>query len=672
MIGILLASALALSELEVAREALRDGLWEVARTHAAQVDSPEAKEIVLESYAREKRWDKVLENAKDAPYYCALAFAELGQTPEALQLLNRMDVMTSPQSNLVSRLKARLALAEGRSGDALKHLKESMLSEMTPESHMEAADILLATGDTAGAEKEWRAVVANTNTNDRVFVLAAINLAEIPLLREAYKRAPNAELSRQVGVRLGRQLLLADETFEEGEKLIRRIVKDAPDTEGARKAFVALADGLLARKQYQEAADVYQQALEVWPLLAQKYHVQEGRGWSFRKLEKGEEAIEAFVRAGEVATNDYDRATALLLTGDTYSELGRGEEAMAKYHQVLEKYPQTPAGEKLKVIVQLRELEAHGRDLYKSYDFAGAQKVFAELAQKDPARQPRMAYLNVLCLFGQGLDQEAYEQAQKLSTESPEAAIRAEATLWLAKFAYNRRHWKEAQKLFARYADLLPKGVDAPVALLWSARAAFAANDFHLAIQTISQLIERYPNADEVAQGYLVQGEALIELARFDEAVLILERVKESRAQILRADALFAMGADNPVRYHEALNAYRSVRASVALSPSDKLILAFKCALTLEKMKRIDEAIDVYYTSVVLAYREGRMKGIVFDDEACAAFARAAFHLADEFESRGKDFQAMHILELVVASDVPASGEAEKRIDRIQTKGKFL
>jgi hypothetical protein len=32
----------------------------------------------------------------------------------------------------------------------------------------------------------------------------------------------------------------------------------------------------------------------------------------------------------------------------------------------------------------------------------------------------------------------------------------------------------------------------------------------------------------------------------------------------------------------------------------------------------------------------------------------------------------MHVLELVVASDVPASDEAEKRIDRIQTKGRLL
>ncbi len=671
MISLLLASALAMGELDVAREALRDGLWDVARTHAAKVDSPEAKDLILESYACEGQWEKVLENAAPFSYYQALALAELGRTQEALTVLAQIDA-TTPHEPLISRLKARLALAEGRSEDALKLLKETMLNEMTPESHMEAADILLATGDRAGAEKEWREVISNTNASDRVYVLAAVNLSEIPLLREACKRAPTAELSRLASVRLGRHLLQSDEMFAEGESLIRKLVKDAPDTEGAQQAFVALADALLARKHYQEAATVYRQALEVWPQLAQQYQVQEGRGWVFRKLGKGDAAIEAFVRAEAVATNDYDRATALLLMGDTYAELGRGEDALSHYHQVLQKYPQTPAGEKLKVLVQLRELEDKGRELYRNYDFVGAQKIFAEVAEKDAARKPRMDYLEVLCLFGQGFDQEASARAQQLAKESSDANIRAEATLWLAKFAYNQHHWKEAQKLFASYADLLPKSEDAPSALLWSARAAFAANDFHLAIQMASLLIERYPNAANVAQGYLVQGEALIELARFDEAVLILERVKETRAQILRADAFFAMGADNPVRYQEALRAYRAVHAQGALTPSEKVILAFKTALTLEKMKRIDEAIDVYYTSVVLAYREGRMKGLVFDDEACAAFARAAFHLADEFESRGKDFQAMHILELVVASDVPASLEAEKRVDRIQTKGKFL
>ena len=45
--------------LSVARQALRDGLWELARAHARTNASEAAKLIVLESYADEGRWDEV-------------------------------------------------------------------------------------------------------------------------------------------------------------------------------------------------------------------------------------------------------------------------------------------------------------------------------------------------------------------------------------------------------------------------------------------------------------------------------------------------------------------------------------------------------------------------------------------------------------------------------------
>ena len=84
-----------------------------------------------------------------------------------------------------------------------------------------------------------------------------------------------------------------------------------------------------------------------------------------------------------------------------------------------------------------------------------------------------------------------------------------------------------------------------------------------------------------------IQGRALIELARFDEAVLVLERVAKDestpkdvqfKAQMLKADALFAMGADNPVRYHSALDAYRTLQLGADVSPSQKISIAFKKA----------------------------------------------------------------------------------------------
>ena len=86
----------------------------------------------------------------------------------------------------------------------------------------------------------------------------------------------------------------------------------------------------------------------------------------------------------------------------------------------------------------------------------------------------------------------------------------------------------------------------------------------------------------------------------------------------------------------------------------------------------MDEAIDEYYSRVVLAFRDGRADGIRYDDDAVASFSRAAFRLAEEYESRGSDVQAVNILRLVVTAAVPASGEAEKRIERIHRKGQLL
>ena len=43
-------------ELEIAKEALRDGLWEVARAHAEKAGGDEGRFVTLESYAREERW----------------------------------------------------------------------------------------------------------------------------------------------------------------------------------------------------------------------------------------------------------------------------------------------------------------------------------------------------------------------------------------------------------------------------------------------------------------------------------------------------------------------------------------------------------------------------------------------------------------------------------------
>jgi TolA-binding protein len=341
--------------------------------------------------------------------------------------------------------------------------------------------------------------------------------------------------------------------------------------------------------------------------------------------------------------------------------------------------------------MRLRDLESRGRELIRAADFDGALAVFAELTALAPERKARADYYRMLCHFGKmyGPDQRGqdYEnereavrrQAREIMGDAAaDAGLRAQTTLWLAKFEYNNRRWAEARRLFLDYAEQAPKSEQAPSALTWAARAAFAANDFAAAIEIVSKLAENYPDSPERLQAYTVQAEALVELSRFDEAVLVLDRAAlvenapagdRLRAQLLRADALFAMGADNAARYREALDAYRALRLGESLPPELQLVVSLKIARTLEKLKRTEEAFDQYYSEVIVPYRKGRREGVRYDEETRAAFARAAFRLADELERRGRDFQAMNVLELVRESDVPASVEAAKRIARIQAKG---
>ena len=678
----------AADDLDTARQALRDGFWSTARAYAQELEGDEAKLVVLQSYAAEGKWANVIGAIKgwtDADgdgfrYYHALALRELGREKDALALLVGQFADVGYR-RLALRLKARLLLDAGDAAEAVRVMTAVCADGADCAMRMELADMKAAAGDRKGAADEWHAVVADTNVAGRVLAVAAMNLAEVPALQAAYARVDDVGLRRQVGFRLGTALLASEGTFAEGESLIRRQVRDAPDGVEAQKAHLRLCEAYLGASRWQAAADACREAAEMWPDAAKSSHVQQNLGWAQFKLGRKADALEAFARAEEFAMDDEMRAEAALKQGDVLNDMGKDMEAMAKYKAVLSDYAATKAAKALQRIVKLREREAEGRALYREFKFAEAQAVFAEVAKADPSRRSRMEFFAALCAYGQGMDDLAERLVATIVERSADPAIRSEAVLWLAKLDYNRGKWAEAGRLFARYAELAPESPAAPEALLWAARAAFAEGNFGLSISNVTRLASGYHKSPMRIQGFLLQGEALVELARFDEAVLVLERLLTSeeipaedrmKAQVMRADALFAMGADNPVRYREALESYRAVAADETLSAGDRIKMAFKEAKTLDKLRRAEEAVERYYAGVVLAYREGRIAGEHFDDEVRASFSRAAFRLADEFESRGDDARAVSVLRLVVNSDVPAAEEASRRIGRINSKGRFL
>ena len=645
-------SATAADELSIAKEALRDGLWEIARAHAGTNDTEEARLVVLESLAGEGKWDEIgkrlagWKNAKGDgfDYYRAVA---MGDHAGAMEILKR--------------------------GGSAEGLVEAQLFE---------AETLAKAGKRDQANGIWREIVSQTNVGMRIFAVASANLMDAALLRRAYTEVQDLSLRRTTGLRLGMALLRDQKTVEEGKGLIRSIVKDAPDARGSREAFLAIADSEMAAENWTAAAGVYHAAIETWPDVAKMASVQEGRGWVLGRLGRKDEALEAFRLAGSLAKDDEGRASALVREGDVLQEMGRSDAAMVCYHSALEKYPDTQVSKALKSVVQIREREAAGRDLYRAFKFEEARAAFADVGKADPRRRERMRYFSALCLYGQGRDDEAEAEIRNLAEGSSDETVRKEAVLWLAKFLYNRREWKESGRLFMETAKQRQGDSErAAEAMLWASRAAFADGKYGQAIKLSTDLTERYPSAKVKGGALMVQGESLIEQARFDEAVLVFDRIVVSEdvapedrvhAKMLRADALYAMGADNSARYVAALEAYRDIIFSGNLSASERLLVSYRVARSLDKLKRTEEALDQYYAQVVLAYREARLAGGRFTDEARAAFSKAAFRLADEYEGRGQERPALGVLELVAESDVPAADEVARRIEKMKNKGRFL
>ena len=197
-ISLLLAAQVGAGELEIAREALRDGLYEIARRHAGRSFDPGAGEVIVESYARENNWPAVLELATNG-YYRALALYKTGRSQEALETLGK------PADDSALKLKAQIDIDGGRFKEAL----ESLGKVETPDDELRfmTAECQLKTGNRKEAEKIWRSLLPNPE--------AAICLGELQPLRDAYAAEPGGAAKSRLGIMLGVKLLEQDDMGEE-------------------------------------------------------------------------------------------------------------------------------------------------------------------------------------------------------------------------------------------------------------------------------------------------------------------------------------------------------------------------------------------------------------------------------------------------------------------------
>jgi len=210
--------------------------------------------------------------------------------------------------------------------------------------------------------------------------------------------------------------------------------------------------------------------------------------------------------------------------------------------------------------------------------------------------------------------------------------------------------------------------------LLWSARAATLDGNFNRAVDDIGRLRKLFPASARLAEGVFIQGAALIETGRFQEALMVFddlithhpESAWTTRAWLRKGDALYQLGVEQESNFAASIAAYEEALLRHDATPATRFEACFKIGRGLEKNNRVADAFDYYYANVVSPFFE-----LLQTDPANAAhsgewFSRAVFRAVEMLSAKNDPDAAIRLLDRVIQNNAPGAVEAAERIKRLR------
>lgn len=414
--------------------------------------------------------------------------------------------------------------------------------------------------------------------------------------------------------------------FKQALENYRRLIREFSEDGLARKARYQAADCLAGLEQRDEAEKEFQAlAKDSDPDMARQAalriaQIQENGG-------RWEDALASYQRLAAACADPSVCAQAIHSRGLIRYRLGQFQEALSDFEKVVRDYPKSP---------------------------------FAEQA----------FYMRGWALYLLGQDREALALCRQFIERYPRSVWAGDVLFWLGEYSYNRGDYAQAEQYFAQLADRYAAGELADDALFWAGRSAAAAKEYVRAIDYYSRLAQSFPDSPKIAETRFAQGDALSELGQFGGAILAFEEIilKYPTSYLVdlawgrKGDCQFTLGSDDPQRYPEALNSYRRVLESPRAGTELKWQAEFKMARCKEKMGHKAEAFE-QYMNVVYAFLAEREKGAANNP---LWFTRSAFNAAAIMEADSKWREAARIYRRVAEAGVPASAEAQTRLQRIR------
>lgn len=400
-----------------------------------------------------------------------------------------------------------------------------------------------------------------------------IELAEQALITGDYETARREFLSAQnsndpeiraaAALGVGRALFLLENYSTAIDNLVQMI--DAyPDSIYRANAYYFLARSYEATNIWGKAADAYAKFLTLKPDVLDAF-IQEKRGDALLAAGNPAEAAEAFSAAilapqegttiwielklaqayaavGDFSTaikkyieiyensnNDYARAQANLLMGQTYLTMGMPEQAYARFQDSVDKFPKSYDSysglvELISNDIPVNEFNRGMVDYYAG-QYGLAIEAFDRHIKDDGNQTGRAYYFRALSHLSLNDPEKAIRDFDIVISSYPSDNLWASAweekafTLW----AYLEKY-DEAAALLIQYVDQFPDSSPAPEYLFQAARILERGERLADSAAVWERLMNQYPSAEKSYRGLFLAGISYYRANDFAKALTVFQR----------------------------------------------------------------------------------------------------------------------------------------------------
>ncbi|NTU74590.1 MAG: tetratricopeptide repeat protein, partial [Anaerolineaceae bacterium] len=287
-------------------------------------------------------------------------------------------------------------------------------------------------------------------------------------------------------------------------------------------------DALYASGDFQNAIQAYQAAIDSG-YYADTSYIQIKVGQCYANLADYNNAIRKYMAAYDATNNNYAKAQANLLAGQSYITMGVPEQAYARFQDSVNNFPETfDAYSALVALVNDNQpVNEYFRGLvdYKAGQYSVAVEAFDRFITSTPDHDARAHYYKTLSLRALDQPQAALVEIDALIRDH--AGDPLWATAWDEKadiLWYDLENYPQAADVLLTYVAKFPDAPDSPNFLFTAGRIQEIGGQLTNAAATWARLIDEYPSAERGYLALFLSGITYYRLENYDQAKLTFQR----------------------------------------------------------------------------------------------------------------------------------------------------